>query len=111
MWLDFWRSPDGQTTGNVVISGQYGRVNFKSESEDSGIDGSYDYVNKGSGNLFGFLVGFGGDHHLSPHFAVGLEAGVQGTFASDVKSDEEFSPKEGFSSSLLYGALRATLTY
>lgn len=108
-WFDFWRSPDGQTTGNVVISGQYGRVNFKSESKSSGIYGSDDHVTKGNGNLFGFLVGVGGDHYLSPHFALGLEAGVQGTFASDVKSGD--SPTEGFSSSLLYGAMRATITY
>ena len=110
-WFDFWQAPDGQTTGNVVISGQYGRVNFKQENKGSGISGSWDNESKGSGNLFGFLVGVGGDHHLGPHFALGLEAGVQGTFASDVKRDEGNSPKDGFSSSLLYGAMRATITY
>ncbi|HVP14378.1 MAG TPA: hypothetical protein VMS88_02470 [Terriglobales bacterium] len=111
LWYGFWRSADGTTTGDLAISGQYGRVSFKSES--SGFDGiaNYDYVTKGSGNLFGFLVGVGGDHHLSANFALGAEIGAQGTFASDVKSDQEFSPKEGFSSSLLYGALRATVTF
>jgi hypothetical protein len=111
VWFDFWQAPDGQTTGNVVISGQYGRVTFKQENKGFDISGPWDYESKGSGNLFGFLVGVGGDHHLGPHFALGLEAGVQGTFASDVKMDDGNSPKEGFSSSLLYGAMRATITY
>jgi hypothetical protein len=111
VWLDFWRSPDGQTTGNLVVSGQYGRANFKQTNSGFDSGGSWSQESKSSGNLLGFLVGVGGDQHLSSHFALGLEAGAQGTFASDVKSGESGSPKVGFSSSLLYGALRATLTY
>jgi hypothetical protein len=76
----------------------------------SGI-GAYDYENQGDGNLIGFLAGLGGDHYLGPHFSLGLETGVQMTFASDLKYEHSDGKKVGFSSSVLYGAKRATTIF
>ena len=109
-WYDFWRAPEGQTVGNIVASLQYGRVNYKQKSVTTGAY-PYDYTQKGDGNLIGFLVGVGGDHYLGPHFALGLETGVEATFASDLKTENSAGRKTGFSSSVLYGATRATIIF
>ena len=74
--------------------------------------GSHDSETRGSGTLLGFNLEVGGDHYLSPNFALGLEAGADGTYALGVHSkDNPTNYKQGFASSLLYGALRATIVF
>ncbi len=120
-WIDFWRSADEQTVGNVALAFQYGRISGKTKDSFSAPSSSSSSEDKLTGNLFGFVVGVGGDHRVASNFAVGLEAGAQGVFGTDIKPGNTGAgsggggggggTKYGFSSSILYGAFRASITF
>lgn len=111
VWFEFWHAQDGSASGNIIASAQYGRINFKRTSTYRSPTSSSNYESKGNGNLFGFGLAVGGDHYLSPHFALGVEAGGQGVFASDIKTKGDTGHSSGFSSNLLYGAIRSTIVF
>jgi hypothetical protein len=102
-WFDFWRSPDGYTRGNVALGLTLGRVSA-SEDEDSVSNEEF------NGTLLNFYAGLGGDHFLSPHFALGAEGGFQGTFAIDLK-DPDTADEFSLSASGLYGMIRTMIVF
>ncbi len=104
--FDFWQSPDGFTRGNVSMGFGIGRASLTDEYE-----GEYeDSKDEVSCTLFSFHLGMGGDHFLSPHFALGAEGGFQGAFASNIK--EKGNPDEhSLSASGLYGMFRTMVVF
>jgi hypothetical protein len=105
--LDVWRSPDGRTIGNVALGAAIGRLS--ATDEDTFRDPFTGQVTttrtETTATLLGFHVGIGGEHFLSPHFAVGLEGGFQGTFAANVK-EQGTQDKASLNAQGAYGALR-----
>ena len=102
-WFDFWRSPDGNTRGNVALGVSLGRISASSKDE---FGTNEDF----SGTLLNFYAGLGGDHFLSPHFALGAEGGFQGTFALDLQ-DAGSSDGLTLSASGLYGMIRTMVVF
>ncbi len=110
-WFDFFTSPDGATVGNVLMSVGYGRLSTKQESKFSSPSGPGSSESKSSGSLVDLSVGLGGDHFLGPHFSLGVETGIHGAFAFDIKSDLGGGDKVGFSAALFYSGVRSTIVF
>ena len=106
-WLDIWQSPDGRTRGNVSLGVGFGHASLE-DVRDEGTEG--EYSDKVSGTLLSFRLGFGGDHFLNPHFALGAEGGFQGIFGTDLKQEGD-PDKLSLSASGIYGAFRTMIVF
>jgi hypothetical protein len=105
-WFDIWNSPDGMTRGNVALGLTLGRGSFTDEYDD----GFFTDKDEASGTMLSFHAGLGGDHFLSPHFALGVEGGFQGTFALNLS--EKGGPDDvTLSASGLYGLFRTMIVF
>ena len=58
-------------------------------------------------------VGIGGDHFLHPHFALGLEAGLQGMLAFGIEEDPlpPGGSRVGLAANGTYATLRAKIVF
>jgi len=65
---------------------------------------------KTTGTLMGFHVALGGEHYLHPHFALGMEAGIQGVVTLGVK-ETGTSGRRSLGANGAYGALRAMVVW
>ena len=106
-WLDIWQSPDGRTRGSVSLGVGFGHASLE-DVHDEGTEA--EYSDKVSGTLWSFRLGFGGDHFLSPRFALGAEGGFQGMFGTDLKQEGD-PEKVSLSASGLYGAFRSMFVF
>lgn len=103
--IRMWESADRQTLGSIALGATIGRLSAKDEDSFTGSPTSESKV---SGTLFGFRAGVGGDHYFGRHFALGVEAGLQATFATGVE-EEGSTQTIGVGAGGAYGAFRITL--
>ena len=112
---DFWRSPDASTVANLKAAVHVGMLFYREKHEDHYpfpyVSESYSHENTGSGTLLGFGLAVGGDHYLSPNFALGLEMGADGSYALGVHDKDNKNNKNGFATSIFYGAIRSTIVF
>jgi len=106
--VDVWRSPDSRTCGNVSGGASIGRVRTSSHSSDTF---GYSSDSKARGTVVSYHVALGADHFLSPHFAIGAEAGFARSHLSDLKDTVDPTDKTGFGAGGTYTALRVTLVF
>lgn len=112
--VDVWHSTDKRTRANVVASIGLGKGSFSYDSEVC--ETGYSDLRTCSANekqtLSAFLipiqVGFGGDHFLSRHFALGVETGFQYTFTTSIKTNGKDLSRDA-SMQAFYGLARFTL--
>ena len=112
--VDVWRSADKQTRANVVASVGLGRGSFTLNSETC--DTSTAKVRVCTPNqeqsataiLVPLQLGFGGDHFLSRHFALGVEAGLQYTLDTSIKENGH-DLSRSLSMQAFYGLARFTM--
>jgi len=107
LW-DFWQSQDRLTRGNLALGVTWGRFSVTNRDEFTGSSPS---ESKLSGTLFGYQVGIGGDHFIHQHFAIGLEAGFQGTLAGGIEEEGDPIQKTGIGGGGAYGGLRLTVVF
>lgn len=112
--VDVWRSADRQTRANLVASVGFGMGSYTVNSESCSTGAANVRVctaNKkqsASAILLPLQLGFGGDHFLSRHFALGVEAGLQYTLATSIKiSGQDLSGN--VSMQAFYGLARVTM--
>ncbi len=114
-WLDIWQSLDGRTRGNVAATVSVGRLSVSDKDEFTSAPGVPPTINEtsSSGTLLGLRVGIGGDHFLHPHFALGLEAGLQGMLALGIEEDEQppGGSRIGLGANGTYATLRAKIVF
>lgn len=108
--MELWRSPDRRTLGNLAAGLSIGRLSLTDEDTFSDQSGTQTTKTESSGTLVSFHAALGGDHFLSSHFALGLEAGLQGTIAFGIE-EEGNGQRLGASASGAYGGLRITLVF
>jgi len=108
--VDVWRSSDGRTRGNIAAGVGIGRISLTDESTFTDPSGTTVTTTKTSGTVLGARLGLGGDHFLHPHFALGLEAGFQGTLGLDIE-EEGTTRSVGLGANGSYGAVRVTLVF
>jgi hypothetical protein len=112
--IDVWRSTDHRTRANVVASVGLGKASFSYDSETcETVRGdirtcSADEKQTASALIIPFQVGFGGDHFLSKHFALGVETGFQYAYATSVKVNGKDLSRNA-SMQAFYGLARFTL--
>ena len=93
--VDVWRSGDRQTRANVVVSVGLGRGSFTYNSETCNTSTPNVRIctpnreQSATATLVPLQLGFGGDHFLSRHFALGVEAGLQYTLATSIKMNSQ----------------------
>ena len=120
--FDVWQSTDGRARANLIASVGYGRASYKvtddfescSFDPNTGADNCTTQRDEASGGatLIPITLGFGGDYFLSRNFALGAEAGFQGTFVTGVDSKSNGTSENvdaGADSEAMYGVIRATL--
>jgi hypothetical protein len=108
--LDIWRSTDGRVRGQIkagIAAGRFSLTDTTAFRDPFGSSGSRTQTR---GTLVGVHVALGGEHFLHPHFALGIEAGLQGTFTLGVKRTGT-GRTLGVGASGAYGALRAMLVF
>jgi len=112
--VDVWRSADKQTRANVVASVGLGRGSFTYNSETCSSSTAKvractpNREQSASAILVPLQLGFGGDHFLSRHFGLGVEAGLQYTFATSIKMDGQ-DLSRSLSMQAFYGLARFTI--
>lgn len=115
--VDVWRSHDQRTRANLVGSVGYGKAsvtvtvtnqNCTFDALGNSICTSTTSDTTSKATLIPVQIGFGGDHYLSRHFAIGAEAGVQLLFLSGLESGGQ-SVNASASTQALYGLLRLSL--
>ncbi len=109
--FDVWRSPDLRTHGNITAGLSIGRLSATDRSEFTDPTGTTVTETKTSGTLVGFHGALGGDYFLHPHFALGAEAGVQGTFGMDIEEQGAAGQRFGVSAAGTYAAVRVTVVF
>lgn len=110
--LDVWRSPDLRTRGNVGLGLAIGRLSATDRTTFTDPQaGTQVTESKTTGTLIGFHGALGTDHFLSPHFALGAEAGIQGTFGLDIKEEGAADGGFGINAAGTYVALRVTVVF
>ncbi len=111
-WLDIWHSEDNRTSAHLAATVSIGRFSV-SEKDEFSFGGQPTEVNesKASGTLFGIRVGFGGEHFLHEHFALGFEAGFQGVFVRDIEDDVSSNQSISLGANGAYSALRIMLVF
>jgi len=114
-WFDVWKSADGRTRANLAAGIAFGRGSVTDKDDYRYEDFTEIYEDTWSATLVGFHAGFGGDHYLSPQFALGAEAGFHGTAVSDPKHEssdgESDKPDVGVSANGLYGLIRVLFVF
>ncbi len=116
-WLDIWQSLDGRTRGNVAATVSVGRLSVSDKDEFTSAPGAAPTITETSstGTLLGVRVGIGGDHFLHPHFALGLEAGLQGMMALGIEEDQQppggSIERVGLGANGTYATLRAKIVF
>lgn len=108
--LDIWRSADGRVRGQLAGGVAIGRASLTETDEFRDPGGVQRSESEVSGTLLSFHAGLGAEHFLHPHFALGLEAGVQGTFALGVE-EAGVTNRMSFGATGTYGALRAMVVF
>ena len=108
--LDIWRSTDGRVRGQIRAGIAVGRFSLTDTTAFRNPFGTSGSRAETRGTLVGVHVALGGEHFLHPHFALGVEAGLQGTFTLDVKR-RGTGRTLGVGASGAYGALRAMLVF
>ncbi len=107
--INFWQAPDRMTRSNVALELTYGKVSVTDKFTPSG---GTTTEQKFIGNLLGVRLGVGGDHFFGQHFGLGLEAGLEGTWLSDLKEDfVSDPPTQDLSAIGAYGVLRTTFAF
>ncbi len=109
--LEIWRSTDARTRGNFSGGVSVGRVSASDRSEFTDPSGTTVTESKATGTLLGLHAALGGDYFLSPNFALGAEAGVQGSFGVDLKAEGTTGESFGLSAAGTYAAVRVTLVF
>ena len=110
-WIGLWRSPDARTSAHVVAGVSIGRAATSESSEFVPEVGPPTITETtASGTLFGLRVGLGADYFAHRHFALGLEAGLQGVFASGI-GEEDGQENLGLSAKGTYTALRLLVVF
>ena len=114
-WLDIWQSLDGRTRGNLAATVSVGRLSVSDKDEFTSAPGVAPTINEtsSSGTLLGLRVGIGGDHFLHPHFALGLEAGLQGMLAFGIEEDPlpPGGSRIGLAANGTYATMRAKIVF
>jgi hypothetical protein len=105
--VDIWRSPDGRTRGNLGFGASVGTASLTDHYQDQ--FGTSE--TKTSGTMAGFHAALGGDYYLSPHFALGAEAGLRGAFAIGLEESGVPGNQLSGGASGTYAALRATFVF
>lgn len=108
--IDVWRSADGRTRGNVSAGVAYGRVKATDRTVDVFGGSTNTSESSTSGAMYTVRLGIGGEHWLHPNFALGFEAGLRFTAASDLK-EEGTATTSGFGAAGSYAALRAQVVF
>jgi hypothetical protein len=112
--VDVWRSADKQTRANAVVSVGLGKGSYTYNSETCDTNTAKVRVctpnqeQSASAILVPLQLGFGGDHFLSRHFALGVEAGLQYTLATSIKMDGQ-DLSRSLSMQAFYGLARFTM--
>ena len=113
---DVWTSSDGLTSLDLVGGVGYGRASVEATetavqcgagSGGSSCNEEHDQITA-HGTVIPIRAGLGGNHFLSRHFALGLEAGWEMLMLSDLEAEGE-EIDGSFSSHLFYGLIRATI--
>lgn len=120
--FDVWQSTDGRARANLIGSVGYGRASYDVSDDtqscfydpNTGVDDCTTEHSKSTGGatLIPVTLGFGGDYFLNRNFALGAEAGFQGTFVTGVDSKSNGASENvdaGADSEAMYGVIRATL--
>lgn len=110
LWYDVWRSSDARTRGLLGGGATLGRVSLTEVDEFRDQFGGSRTETQSAGTLLTVQGGVAGEHFLHSHFALGLEAGLRGTFAFGIK-EEGSGGRLGASASGTYGALRAIVVF
>lgn len=109
---DLWTSADARTRSNFSAGVTIGRVSMTDRTETRDPQFPTTVVEtKTRGTLFGFHAAFGGDHFLSPHFALGAEAGLQGTFGKNIEDKATPGERLGIGAAGTYAAVRVTFVF
>jgi hypothetical protein len=112
--IDVWHSADNQTRANAVVSVGLGKGWYTYNSETCNTSTAKVRVctpnqeQSASAILVPFQLGFGGDHFLNRHFALGVEAGFQYTLATSVKMNSQ-DLSMSLSMQAFYGLARFTM--
>jgi hypothetical protein len=112
--VDLWTSADGTARLNVLGGAGLARASISIEETQTEIDpvtGMPVTMTQSSDSgawLLPLQLAIGGDYFLSPHFGLGVEAGVQSTILLSAESDD-MDAQIGFGGHAVYGALRATV--
>lgn len=108
--LDIWRSADGRVRGQIRAGISVGRFSLTDTTAFRDPFGTSGSRTETRGTLVGAHLALGGEHFLHPHFALGIEGGLQGTFTLGVKRTGT-GRTLGLGASGAYGALRAMLVF
>ncbi len=112
--VDVWRSSDARTRANIAAGLSIGRVSLinRDEFPEFPTGDIMSDEGKATGTLLGFHLAFGGDYFLHRHFALGAEAGYQGSAARNIEENEQPLPDQvTVAANGTYVALRVTVVF